>query len=127
MKLFPPPLSARIMAFAIGIGLLLVIIFGGLRACQEFRNVKAQSKVDRGQAGAFRNSASDAVDTIGDVSSNQAAGVEIGRRNEEEIRNAKGADQRVDPAANAAGLRALCRRRSHRDDPACRVRQPDPK
>ena len=109
-----------VVAGLIGLLLLSIVIFGPA-ACQRIRSLTAQSKVERGQSGAFHNSAADAINTVGDVAANQAETAAVSRQNEEEIRNAKGADQRVDPAANAAGLRALCKRRSHRDDPACRV------
>lgn len=110
-------------------GLILVALVLGLlqvRSCTQAKQQAAQSRVDQGQQGALRNSAADAVGTVGAVAGNQAAGEAIGRTNEEEIRNAKGADARVDPDANDAGLRALCRRASHRDDPACRLQQPRP-
>lgn len=98
-----------------------------LRSCERSNQQAAQAKVDRGQMEALANSAAEAVNTIGAVGANTLSSAELGRQNEEEIRHAKGSDQRVDPAANAAGLRALCRRASHRDDPACRVQQPGPR
>lgn len=107
--------------------LLLVGGFLGVRSCQRANERAAQSRVDRGQGEAFKGSAGEAVNVITGVAANESAGAAIGRENEEEIRNAKGSDQRVDPAANNAGLRALCRRASRRSDPACRVFQPDPK
>lgn len=116
--------TLQIVIGALGVILLVVLILW-LQSCQRERSLEAQGKVDRGQQGALQNSAADAVNTIGGVATNEAAGVELGRRNEEEIRGAKGADTRVDPDANAAGLRAICRRASHRNDPACRLLQSD--
>lgn len=118
------PIVTKLIGAAIAALLVIGLYYGARHYFTA--GLVAQSKVDQGQSGAFHNSASDAVDTIGNVSANQAAGVEIGRQNEEEIRNAKGSDVRVHPDANAAGLRALCRRASHRNDPACRVQHPRP-
>lgn len=107
--------------------LILFLALWGPAACQKMRSQEAQSKVDSAQSGAFRNSAADAINTQSAVNQRERESESLSRSNEEEIRNAKGADQRVDPAANAAGLRALCRRPSRRNDPACRVQQPDPR
>lgn len=114
--------AAWIIAGAVVVAVLYTL--AEIKSCRDSATVETQAKVNAGQLGAFQKSAVDATNTIGSVTGNQAAGVEIGRQNEEEIRNAKGADVRVDPAANAAGLHALCRRASHAHDPACRVQQP---
>lgn len=113
----------------IGIALAILALFllFQIRSCQQSAQRDAQSKVDQGQAGAFRNSATDAINTQGAVNANTVQSAEISRQNEEEIRHAKGASQSVDSAANSGGLLALCRRASHRNDPACRVQQPHPR
>lgn len=105
---------------------LLVLGYFQIRSCQQSAQRDAQSRVDRGQGDAFHWSASEATNTISGVNTNTMNAAEISRRNEEEIRHAQGASQPVDPAANAGGLSALCRRASHRNDPACRVQQPHP-
>jgi hypothetical protein len=101
--------------------LALVIIIGGPKACDAIRSRDAQIKVDGSQRGALVNSIEDTLNTVSDVNTNTVISGDVSRQNEGDIRNAKGANQAVDPAANAAGLRALCRRPSHRNDPACPV------
>ena len=105
---------------------LVVIVLGGLQFCswQRARQQAAQSKVDRGQAGAARESAAEAVNTISDVAANQSASEDLTRSNEREIRNAEGASDRVNPDVGAAGVRAICRRAASRNDPKCRMLQP---
>jgi hypothetical protein len=105
----------------------LVLGFLQVRSCQQARQVEAQSKLDRGQRGAAQASGADAVNTVGEVAENQMASETLGRTNEEEIRNAQGADDRVNPDVGAAGLRALCRRAAYRNRPECRVQQPRPR
>lgn len=103
---------------------LLIAAFLWLQSCQRERSLEAQGKVDRGQQGALQNSAGDAVNTVAGVAENQMASDELGRRNEEEINNAPGASDPVNPAVRDAGLRSLCRRPAYRHDPRCRVLQP---
>lgn len=102
---------------------LLVLVLGlmQVRSCTMARQQAAQSKVDRGQAGAARESAKDAIGTITDVQGNQSAGDDLTRSNEKEIRDAQGADAAVDPAVRDAGLRALCSRPAYRDNERCRL------
>lgn len=104
--------------------LCLVVLILWLQSCQRERSLEAQGRVDRGQQGALQNSAADAVNTVSGVAENQMASDELGRRNEEEIRNAEGAGDAVNPAVRDAGLRSLCRRASSRHDERCRVFQP---
>lgn len=103
---------------------LLIVGFFTVRSCQQSAQHAAESRLQQGQMGALSNSAQDALATQGNVAANATASEDLSRTNAEEIRNAKGADARVDPAANAAGLRALCRRAAYRDSPKCRVRDP---
>jgi hypothetical protein len=114
--------AAWIIVGAVALAVLYAL--AEVKSCRDSAGITEQAKINGGQLGAFQNSAVDANNTISGVTANQAAGVELGRQNEEEIRHAKGSDQPVDPAANAAGLHALCRRASHAHDPACRVQQP---
>jgi hypothetical protein len=102
--------------------LALIIVIAGPKACDALRSRDAQIKVNEGQRGALVESIEDTLNTVSGVTTNTVNSGDVSRQNEGDIRNAKGANQAVDPAANAAGLRALCRRPSHRNDPACRVR-----
>lgn len=106
---------------------VLVLILGVLqvRSWQQDRLRAAQSKIDRGQAGAARESAADAVNTVGNVAEAQRESEDLTRSNEREIRDAEGANDAVNPAVRDAGLRSLCRRAASRNDPRCRV-QPTP-
>lgn len=114
------------LAIAVVVLVVLILLFGPA-ACNAIRGRDAQIKVDNAQHGALLNSAVDALNTQAAVSQNTVASQEVSRENERNIRNAEGSNQRVDPRANAAGLSGLCRRASHRNDPACRVQQPNPR
>lgn len=126
MTVFGIKIGLKLLAITAAAILVILAFTLGPAACNRIGGLETQVKVDSGQHGALVNSVHDATGTISNVSADEANGVRIGRTNEEEIRNAKGADMRVDPGANAAGLRALCRRSSHAHDPACRVQQPHP-
>lgn len=120
-------LSAKVLAIAILIGLVGLLLFGGLRACQKLRSVEAQSKVDTAQGGAFKNSAVDAINTQSGVNERERESEGLTRTNEKEIRDAEGAGDRVNPGVRDAGLRAICRRPAYRDSEQCRVfRAPPP-
>ncbi len=123
---FLATMTAKAAALALLVVFVLAVITFGPAACNRIRGLEAQSKVDRGQHGALVNSASDAVNTVGNVSANQAGGEDLTRRNTEEIQHAKGADTRLDPELDAAFVRAACRRASAAHDPKCRVQQPHP-
>lgn len=115
-------LKSTVGLIVTGLALLLLIVgILWLQSCAASRQQAAQSRVDRGQSGAFQNSAADAVNTIGEVSSNDTATADLGRRNREEIKNAEGSQVRVNDAATAAGRNSLCRRAAYRNRPECRV------
>lgn len=107
------------------VALVLLLGFLQVRSCRQAAQRAAQSKVDRGQAGAARESAADAVNSVGNVSEAQRESEDLTRSNEREIRNAEGANDRVNPGVRDAGIRSLCRRAASRNDPRCRV-QPAP-
>jgi hypothetical protein len=119
-----PSLSARIIAMIVGALLLIVGLALLVHSCDVRRSKDAQSRVNQGQAGAFANSASDAVGAIGNASANEAASDDLTQSNERDIRNAKGSNAAVDSAARDAGLRALCLRRAYRDSPRCKLLKP---
>ena len=120
-------LTPRIIGLILAGLFVLFVIVAGPAACNRIRSLTAQSKVNDGQMGAFRNSSSEAIETVGNVAANQAASDELGRRNAEEIGNAEGAGNSIGTAVNDAFLRAACRRQASRNDPKCRVYQPDPR
>jgi hypothetical protein len=118
-------LSARLIALIVAVVALILIVLAAFHFYEKSRSQGAQSRVNAGQQGAFQNSSVDAVSTISNAAANEAASDELTRKNEEDIRNAKGSSAAVDPAARDAGLRALCLRGAYRDDPKCRVFKPN--
>lgn len=102
---------------------LVVIVLGGLQFCswQRARQQAAESRLQRNQTEALSNSAQDAIATQGRSQAEERASEELSRSNEKEIRDAEGANDRVNPAVRDAGLRSLCRRAAYRDSERCRV------
>jgi hypothetical protein len=127
MPSFLANISVRVIAIAVGILALVLVVGFGVRSCDKRRAMAAQARVERSQADAAANSAADAVNTVARSGEAQAASEELTRKNEEEIRHAKGADATVDPGVRDAGLRSLCKRAAYRNDPKCRVQQPNPR
>lgn len=125
-----PKFLATVTAKAIALALLVIFVLAavtlGPAACNRIRGLEAQTKVDQGQSNAFHASAGDAVSTVSNVATNQAASEDLTRRNTEEITHAKGADTRLDPELNAAFVRAACRRASAAHDPKCGLQHIDP-
>lgn len=111
---------SRIVAAVVA--LILVLGFLQVRSCTQAREKAAEARVERGQAGAGKESFKDAIATTGNVSAAQTAGEDLTRSNEKEIRDAKGADAAVDPGVRDAGLASLCRRAAYRDSERCRLR-----
>lgn len=110
-------------------GLVVVLVVAGIFAldrCQAARTAHTEAKLATGQAGAAIQSGHDAADTIGNRMADDADTDAITRENADVIRNARGADAPVDPDADAAGLRSLCRRAAYRRDPQC-VQHADPR
>ncbi len=91
------------------------------RSCDKRHSEAAQARVEQGQAGAASNSAADAINAVTGAGSNQAASEELGRANEQNIRNASGANDAVNPAVRDAGIAALCKRKAYRDNPRCKT------
>ncbi len=123
-----PPIIERNLA-KILVGLVVLLLVAGIvvqRSCSETRTAKTSASLSTGQAGAAIASGHDAADTIGNRMTNDADTDAITRENADVIRNARGADAPVDPDADAAGLRSLCRRAAYRRDPQC-VQHPDPR
>lgn len=102
------------------------LIFGflWLQGCQQARQKAAEARVERSQAGAAQDSAKDAVATVRASGEAERRSEELTRTNEQEIRNAKGADAVVDPAVRDAGFASLCRRSAYSDSERCRVFKP---
>lgn len=117
-------ITGRIIGFIVG-GLVLFAVAGfGLYQCDKRRNEAAQSRVERGQAGAASESAKDAIGTVTAAGERETASEGLTRDNEREIRGADGAQDRVKPGVDVAGRQALCRREAYRNDPKCKVMKP---
>jgi hypothetical protein len=120
-------LSARAIGLIVGVVVLLLAAGLFVRSCDTRRSKAAQSRLEHAQGNAAAKSAADAVNTVAASGEAQAASEAQTRKNEQEIRNAKGAAASVDPAVRDAGLRSLCGRAAYRNDPRCRVLKPDPR
>lgn len=106
-------------AFYIGAMIvLLIFIVLALSWCSERQRGKREGAgrvIAEGQTAAGRDAVGiTAADAKADV-----ATANINRENENDIRNAPGADTPVDPALAAAGRRGLCRYTAYRDRPEC--------
>lgn len=115
-------IAARSIFFVAGVIVLLLAVAAGLfvRSCDKRRSQAAQSRVERSQAEAQSNSAADAIGTVQRSGESAAASEELTRSNEQQIRAAEGANDRVNPAVRDAGIAALCRRKAYANDPRCR-------
>jgi hypothetical protein len=115
-------LSTRIIAMIVGAILLLGIIAFGVRSCDVRRSKAAQSRVEHSQAEAASNSAQDAIGTVANADAAAGVSEDLTRSNEQQIRAAPGANDKVNPASRDAGLSALCRRQAYANDPRCHPR-----
>ncbi len=118
MNLFGYTISRAVMG-ALGIVLIVALFAFGTSQCAKRRNAASQARVDSAQADAASNSAADAIGTVARSGEAQAASEQLTRDNERAIRDAPGADVRVDMGVHTAGLKALCQRAAYKDAPRC--------
>lgn len=112
-------LGAKLIAIlALGAVALTLLIFG-LAQWRKAHTEAAERRVERAQGNAVVESAKDAIATQGAAQRRETASEALTAANEKEIRNAKGADAPVDPAARDAGLASLCRRPAYHSDERC--------
>ena len=102
-------------------GLLIALV--GPAMCRKINHESARARLGEEAAKASSKSGEDAVATVGAAARREAQSSDLTRTNEQEIRNAQGADVRLDPAVRDAGLGGLCRRAAYRDDERCRLRR----
>ncbi len=114
-------ISTRLIAMVVGGVLVLALVLGGLSYCQKQRSAASQARMERSQADAAANSAADAIGSVARSGEAAAESENLTRSNDQEIRNAQGANDAVNPAVNAAGLRSLCRRAAYRDHERCKL------
>src|SRR3569623_1730873 len=124
---YGPKVAAVIFWCIVGIAALMLAGGRYLSVKRHFTaGLQSQVAVEGAQLNAQAASGHDAVQTIGNVMGNDQATDAITQENANVIDHAKGADAGVDPAARAAGLRALCSRKSNRDAHAACMQQPAP-
>lgn len=80
---------------------------------------KAEARLGRNTTEAALESGRDAVQSVGEVQASSDATDATTRQNAAEIHSAPGSDAKVASTATDAGIRALCRRASARNDPKC--------
>lgn len=112
-------IGARLIAYVVGVILLVVGIGLFVRSCDARHSKAAQTRVERSQSEAQSNSAADAIGTVSRSGEAEKASEDITRSNEQQIRAAPGANDKVNPAVRDAGIAALCRRQAYAHDPRC--------
>jgi Flp pilus assembly protein TadB len=119
-----PALTARVGAMIVAAVLAVLAVWAAFHFWEKSRSQAAQARVERGQTQAMSNSAADAVGTVARSGEASAASEALTRSNEQQIRAAPGASDKVNPAERDAGIAALCRRQAYRNDPRCKVAKP---
>lgn len=112
-------IGARLIAIVVGVIALVLVVGFTVRSCDQRRSKAAQSRVERSQAEAASNSAADAIGTVARSGESERASEDLTRSNEQQIRGAQGANDKVNPAVRDAGIAALCRRKAYATDPRC--------
>jgi biopolymer transport protein ExbB/TolQ len=120
MMIFGKEIAVKLIAMVVGALLLIVVVGFTVRSCDQRRSRASQARVERSQAEAASNSAADAIGTVARSSEASRASEELTRSNEQQIRGAAGANDKVNPAVRDAGIAALCRRQSYANDPRCK-------
>jgi Flp pilus assembly protein TadB len=112
-------IRARLIAAATVIACVVLLAWIAYTAWQNSRTSAARARTSASQAKAVSDSAKDAIDATGAAHARSGASDQLTRENERDIRNAKGADARVDPAVSDAGLGSLCKRPVYSQHPRC--------
>lgn len=113
-------IGAKLIAIVVGVIVLIALVGLTVRSCDKRRSQAAQTRVERSQAGAQANSGADAIGTVQRSGEAAAASEALTRSNEQQIRSAQGANDKVNPAVRDAGIAALCRRQAYANDPRCK-------
>jgi hypothetical protein len=112
-------IGAKLIAIVVGVILLVLIVGFTVRSCDRRHSKAAQTRVERSQGEAQSNSAADAIATVSRSGEAERASEDLTRSNEQQIRGAEGANDKVNPAVRDAGIAALCRRQAYANDPRC--------
>jgi hypothetical protein len=122
MNVFGYSIAREIIVKVVGVVLVMVLFVALLGQCEKRREAAAQARIDREQKDARIDSGRDAVETVGNAAAREQESADLGRRNEQEIRNAQGASDKVGRGVGDAGIDSLCRRAAYRDSERCRLR-----
>lgn len=122
MPSFLTNISLRVVSMVVGGLLTLGLVLLTLHECSKRRSEASQARVEHAQSDAAANSAADAVNTVSRSGEAERASEELTRSNEQQIRAAQGANDKVNPAVRDAGIAALCRRQAYANDPRCHPR-----
>jgi hypothetical protein len=113
-------IGAKLIAYVVGAIVLVLAVGLTVRSCDARHSKGAQTRLERSQAEAAANSAADAIGTVQRSGEAAAASEALTRSNEQQIRGAEGANDKVNPAVRDAGIAALCRRAAYANDPRCK-------
>lgn len=100
---------------AVALVLVVAIVLGVINGARE----AAQTKVDAAMGNARAKSATEAGQTVDRAHDFQTNSETLSRENADAIRQAPGADQRLDPALADVARRRMCERASLRRTPEC--------
>jgi ABC-type protease/lipase transport system fused ATPase/permease subunit len=120
MSVFGYEIGLKLIAYIVGALVLIGVVAFTVRSCDSRHNKAAQIRVEQSQAQAASNSAADAIGTVARSGEAERASEELTRSNEQQIRAAQGANDKVNPAVRDAGIAALCRRQAYASDPRCK-------
>ena len=101
--------------------LALLIAFGFGKCSDRSDDITKQIEASNAATEAFGDAAADAANRVGDRTATDATIDAAVEQVKDKIGEAK-----TDTAIRDAVLDSLCRKPSHRDDPACAMRQADP-
>ncbi len=121
MNIFGYQLAIRTIALIVGLIALALLALYIPSCLQKQRSQAARARVDAEQGKAASDSAKDAIGTVAASGEAAAASEDLTRTNERDIKAAPGANVKVAPQVQAAGLRALCRRKAYAVNPKCKV------
>lgn len=115
----PPAWLTRPVMYLIGGGVAALAIWWLVATLTGGKRAKVEANLNANVAGAAVESGKDAVNTVGTQQASEAAIDAATIQNAVTIHSAVGADAPVGPAVGNAGVAAICRRASARNDPKC--------
>lgn len=110
------------LTWVIGAAVALIIGWWLISSLTGGKSAKVQAELNGNVAGAALESGKDAVGAVGAAAQRASDSDQLTQENRDAIQKAEGASVAVSPAADAAGIDALCRRTAYRDSARCRER-----